>query len=82
MAKKSARKRKVAVSRSGAERKFVKTGEATKVMTKLVTDLNKARRGDPGWSVIDHAKVEKALFHLALTLKKIKCPPGQSFPRP
>ena len=82
MAKKPAKRRKVAVSRSTTDWKFVKTGEATKAMQKLVDDLKEAKRGDPGWGLGDHLKVEKALFLLELTIKKLKCPPTQSFPRP
>lgn len=81
MAKKSAKKRKAAVFQSASGRKFVKTGEAAKAMQRLLDDLKEAKRGKTGWGVGDHVKVEKALFLLALTIKKIECPPvTESFP--
>ena len=75
MAKKSAKKRKAAVFQSASGRKFVKTGEAAKAMQRLLDDLKEAKRGKTGWGLGDHVKVEKALFLLALTIKKIECPP-------
>jgi hypothetical protein len=80
MAKKSAKKRKAAVSHSGSDRKFVKTGEAAAAMQRLLNDLKDAKRGETGWGLGDHAKVAAATLLLELTIKKIKCPPSESFP--
>ena len=82
MAKKPAKTRKAAVSRSAAERKFVKTGEATKAIQRLLNDLKKAKRGETGWGPREVAQVVKAEIALGLAIAKIKCPPSQSFPRP
>ena len=80
MAKKRAKTRKAAMSRSAGERKFVKTGEATAAMQRLLKDLKEAKREPTGWGLGDHLKVEKAALLLELAIKKIQCPPTQSFP--
>jgi hypothetical protein len=81
MAKKSAKKRKATVSRSASEPKFVKTGEAAKAMQKLLDELNEARRGKTGWNPEERFKVGEATLLLKLIIKKLACPPSQSFPR-
>ena|SRR5688572_29791739 len=87
MAKKPAKKRKAAVSRSAADKKkFVRTGEATKAMQKLLADLNEAKSGETGWSKFETAKVEVATIQLKLAIAMLKCPPAspgtvtQSYP--
>jgi hypothetical protein len=79
---KTAKTRKAAVSRSASGRAFVKTGEATEAMQRLLKDLKAAKRGETGWGLADHVKVEKAVLLLQLAIKKIECPPTQSFPGP
>jgi hypothetical protein len=79
---KTAKTRKAAVSRSASGRVFVKTGEAAEAMQRLLDDLKEAKRGETGWSLGDYLKVEKAAVLLDLTIKKIQCPPTQSFPGP
>lgn len=74
-------KRRRAASRSASGRAFVKTGEATKAMERLLKDLEAAKRGETGWSVGDRGKVAKAELFLKLALKKIECPVTQSFPK-
>lgn len=86
MAKKPAKKRKAARSKSAPERKFVRTGEPLKIMQKLLDDLNEAKSGETGWSWGEKLKVKSAVSLLGKTIKKLTCPPSppgtvtQSYP--
>jgi hypothetical protein len=80
MAKKSATKSKAGVFVSASGKKFVNTGAAAKAMQRLLDDLKEAKRGETKWRVDERVKAEKALLLLALTIKKIDCPPSESFP--
>ena len=89
MAKKSAKTRKAAVSRSAAGPKFVKTGPAVEAMKKLLGELNEARRGDTGWKTREECKVTVAVCLLSAAIDQLMCPPKypgstptQSYPRP
>ena len=89
MAKKSAKTRKAAVSRSAAGPKFVNTGPAVKAMKKLLGELNEARRADTGWKRREEFKVCLAVGLLSAAIDKLMCPPKypgstptQSYPRP
>ena len=89
MAKKPAKKRKAAVSRSAAGPKFVKTGQAVKAMEKLLGELNEARSGETGWTKREEFKVKVAVGVLKVAIEKFMCPPKhqggtptQSYPRP
>jgi hypothetical protein len=79
MAKKRGSKKTAARKAAAPEKDRISTEEVTDAINDVLNRLK--RTGRRGWSLKDHADAKIAEFLLGSALKKIGCPPTQSYPK-